>query len=574
MSATHLQWRLSLSSLSTPPVALPSLRTSNSVSRNTLTVSSLGLSNHRAKQIGITKRAAAISKRGSSQTQKGVWEEPDDGSEEEEEEKDWEYETESVGCGGVAAAAAYAERIRGEVEELLTPEERYILEQNEAPDVSKISTDCFTTLKTVGSSERLNSSQMKWGLLHTLALSGQIPFMDKLLEQGADIDSRDQDGFTPLHKAVIGKKETVISHLLRKGANPNVKDKDGATPLHYAVQVGGFQTVKLLIKYKVDVNAADDIAINNMEEEKDVFYVVRKGDIVGVYNTLTDSPSFHSSSICDPPISIYKGYCLSKETEKYLASHGLTNASYSISFADVKVKEGLFGRPVPCPHQLPPSEDKATQQRFSVNDDIGVTEIEDTHEVGSDRVKSLQIDAFRKHVNLEDSQAVSRLSTILTSKAFLQVYCILYFAGSSSGNPGKAGAGAILRSEDGTLVCQLREGVGISTCDEAEFRALVLGLRAALRKGFTHIFALGNSDIVCGWVQGMCKIKDARMSFLCEEALKLKDKFFSFQIKHVSKTANFTKLVMRINLDVIKFRGYTIVWSLYFLFGCKRHPSF
>ncbi|KAK9113917.1 hypothetical protein Syun_020714 [Stephania yunnanensis] len=50
-----------------------------------------------------------------------------------------------------------------------------------------------------------------------------------------------------------------------------------------------------------------------MEEEKDVFYVVRKGDIVGVYNTLTDSPSFHSSSICDPPISIYKGYCLSKE---------------------------------------------------------------------------------------------------------------------------------------------------------------------------------------------------------------------------------------------------------------------
>ncbi|KAK9104657.1 hypothetical protein Scep_021501 [Stephania cephalantha] len=236
-----------------------------------------------------------------------------------------------------------------------------------------------------------------------------------------------------------------------------------------------------------------------MEEEKDVFYVVRKGDIVGVYNTLTDSPSFHSSSICDPPISIYKGYCLSKETEKYLASHGLTNARCSISFTDLKVKDDLFGRLVPCPLQLPPSEGKATQQSFLLNDDIGATEIEDSHEVGSDRVKSLQIDAFRKHVKLEDS---------LKPQA---VYCILNFAGSSIGNPGKAGAGAILRSEDGNLV------------------------------------------------QGTCKIKDDRMSFLCEEAMKLKDKFFSFQIKHVSKTAKFTKLVMRINLDVIKSR----VWSFF-----------
>ncbi|RWW48010.1 hypothetical protein BHE74_00045963 [Ensete ventricosum] len=67
-----------------------------------------------------------------------------------------------------------------------------------------------------------------------------------------------QDGFTALHKAIIGKKEAVISHLLRRGANPQAKDLDGATPLHYAAQVGAMQTVKLLIKYKVDVNVADN----------------------------------------------------------------------------------------------------------------------------------------------------------------------------------------------------------------------------------------------------------------------------------------------------------------------------
>ena len=39
-----------------------------------------------------------------------------------------------------------------------------------------------------------------------------------------------------------------------------ITNQDGATPLHYAVQVGAMQTVKLLIKYKVDVNAADYVS--------------------------------------------------------------------------------------------------------------------------------------------------------------------------------------------------------------------------------------------------------------------------------------------------------------------------
>ncbi|QHO19237.1 Ankyrin repeat domain-containing protein [Arachis hypogaea] len=123
-----------------------------------------------------------------------------------------------------------------EIEQLLDPDERAILQQNVTPNLEKISTE-------------------KWIPLHTLALSMQMSCMDKLLEDGNLIK---QEGLTALHKAIIGKKEAVISHLLRKGASPHVKDKVGATPLHYAVQVGAKQTVKLLIKYNVDVNVADN----------------------------------------------------------------------------------------------------------------------------------------------------------------------------------------------------------------------------------------------------------------------------------------------------------------------------
>ncbi|GLT53019.1 hypothetical protein SLA2020_263180 [Shorea laevis] len=38
-----------------------------------------------------------------------------------------------------------------------------------------------------------------------------------------------------------------------------------------------------------------------MEQEKDAFFVVRKGDIVGVYKSLTDCQAQVGSSICDPP---------------------------------------------------------------------------------------------------------------------------------------------------------------------------------------------------------------------------------------------------------------------------------
>ncbi|KAL6507328.1 hypothetical protein OROGR_023523 [Orobanche gracilis] len=182
-----------------------------------------------------------------------LWEDPDDGSDSEceddsDEENDSYYESDPEanknrkGVGSkveVSSTRTYEEDLVREVEQMLTPEERAILEQNEVPNLERLST-------------------AKWKPLHTFALAGQIKYMDGLLEKGYNIDLVDKDGLTALHLAVIGKRDAVISHLLRKGSNPEAKDQDGATPLHYAAQVGALQIVKLLIKYKVDVNVADN----------------------------------------------------------------------------------------------------------------------------------------------------------------------------------------------------------------------------------------------------------------------------------------------------------------------------
>ncbi|XP_043707825.1 uncharacterized protein LOC122657110 isoform X5 [Telopea speciosissima] len=229
-------------------------------------------------------------------------------------------------------------------------------------------------------------------------------------------------------------------------------------------------------------------------EEKDAFYIIRKGDIVGVYKSISDCQAQVGSSVCDPSASVFKGYSLPREAEEYLVSRGLKNATYSISALDVK--EDLFGKLIPCP--------------FQVIDGL---------------------DPERKHIELETSVAAQTIYSKCES-------CILEFDGASKGNPGQAGAGAVLRAEDGSAVFQVREGVGFATNNVAEYRAIILGMKHALKKGFKKIHVKGDSKLVYMQVRGQWKTKNQNMSDLCEEVKELKDKFVSFQISHFVRSFN------------------------------------
>ncbi|KAH9709127.1 RNase H domain-containing protein [Citrus sinensis] len=252
-----------------------------------------------------------------------------------------------------------------------------------------------------------------------------------------------------------------------------------------------------------------------MKQGKDEFFVVRKGDLVGVYKSFTECQAQLGSSICHPPVSVYKGNALPKGTEEYLASHGLKNALYTIRAADLT--EDLFGTLMPCTLQDPTSKKRPQDP---IEPEIG-------YELGS---TSVLADPLRKHVKL-DLDAESKAASYHRS-------CIIEFDGASKGNPGPAGAAAVLRTDDGSLICKLREGVGIATSNVAEYRGLILGLKYALEKGFSNIRVQGDSKLVCMQVAGSWKTKHQGMAKLCGEARRLKDKFLSFQISHVLRNLN------------------------------------
>jgi ankyrin repeat protein len=67
-----------------------------------------------------------------------------------------------------------------------------------------------------------------------------------LLEYGADPNTQDEYGDTPLHKAASEGRVEVVELLLVYGADPTVKDEDGRTPLDLARVKGRREVVSVI----------------------------------------------------------------------------------------------------------------------------------------------------------------------------------------------------------------------------------------------------------------------------------------------------------------------------------------
>lgn len=70
---------------------------------------------------------------------------------------------------------------------------------------------------------------------------------EALLAKGPDVNAKDKDGVTPLHKAVQKGDKAEVEALLAKGADVNARGKNGRTPLHAAAGQGNKDVAELLL---------------------------------------------------------------------------------------------------------------------------------------------------------------------------------------------------------------------------------------------------------------------------------------------------------------------------------------
>jgi ribonuclease HI len=114
----------------------------------------------------------------------------------------------------------------------------------------------------------------------------------------------------------------------------------------------------------------------------------------------------------------------------------------------------------------------------------------------------------------------------------------LWTDGGARGNPGPAAAGIVIKAGTETRVA---EGIFLGefvTNNQAEYRALLLGLQKARGLGVTAIDVHMDSQLVVEQVNGRYKIKDAGLRLHYEEIKRELEQFDRWQVRYVPRAEN------------------------------------
>lgn len=114
----------------------------------------------------------------------------------------------------------------------------------------------------------------------------------------------------------------------------------------------------------------------------------------------------------------------------------------------------------------------------------------------------------------------------------------LYSDGAARGNPGPAGAGAVLVEPSGQVVDRLGKFLGHQTTNYAEYQGLLLGLRRALELGVREVEVFADSELMIRQLGGRYQVKSPSLRPLYEEALKALNGFERVKLVHVPREMN------------------------------------
>ncbi|MES2220477.1 MAG: ribonuclease HI family protein [Acidobacteriota bacterium] len=113
-----------------------------------------------------------------------------------------------------------------------------------------------------------------------------------------------------------------------------------------------------------------------------------------------------------------------------------------------------------------------------------------------------------------------------------------YTDGGSRGNPGPSGYGVVIQGEDGTILGELSEFLGMRTNNVAEYSGLLAALEFALAKGHPRLRVVSDSELMVKQIRGQYRVQSPDLRPLYEEAKRRIARLEAFQIEHVLRGKN------------------------------------
>jgi len=120
----------------------------------------------------------------------------------------------------------------------------------------------------------------------------------------------------------------------------------------------------------------------------------------------------------------------------------------------------------------------------------------------------------------------------------LEFEYVLMFDGCSKGNPGEAGAGAVLYKNEQEIWASCQYVGSKETNNVAEYSGLVLGLEHAFKEGISELLVQGDSMLVIKQMNGDFKVKSRSILPLFNLASELKSRFENIVFQHVYRDKN------------------------------------
>ena len=117
-------------------------------------------------------------------------------------------------------------------------------------------------------------------------------------------------------------------------------------------------------------------------------------------------------------------------------------------------------------------------------------------------------------------------------------FLIVNVDGASKGNPGEAGIGVAVFDKDLNIVHESCEYIGAATNNVAEYKALILGAKLAIKFNANNTLFKSDSELMVKQIMGEYRVKNIQLKSLYSEVQSLLGKLPEWEIKHVPREEN------------------------------------